>query len=626
MLAAGLAFFAFLFWSGLLTYKYYSLGYYDWDLALYSQAMWSLCHGSFEPSLFGMNFLANHSEYIAILLVPLYTLFPHPLTLITLKILSFLTGSVIIYIIAKKNLSARWALALMGLFLIYPANIFAMLHEFHFESLSIAALCLLFYYFESRKFIPFAITMIFTALIKENIPPVIMAFGLYAFFRKNTNRWLWGLIPFVFGAVVFYLSFYVVMPELRKGLASPYQYLGYYQTLGSSPFEIIKNFFIHPEKTFEILVRPRNLTYLSQLAGPLLFLPFLNHRILLIFPIFLQNLLSSSWQMQTIFFHYGAPIVPFLFFSTIYVIKGVLAGSNKKLIKVECAIMIAVFIFCLMSNSKNIYRRLAGKNFASIPAIWEMIKKIPPEAGVITTLDFDDQLSQRKHLYSFLDVARNIRGLSWRPFQFPQEVSYALVNFDNGWILDQLRSNSKTLNRIKEFYFGQDWEIVDAVQDTALLKKGRHGDLQLVEHATTPFPIARDKKTHVIDDNLTLLTYELGGDNLGRKGLLPLTFFWKSNRDVDADYKMVIIISEGQKEVAFRIRRIGYTIYPTSIWRQGDYLKERYWLYLPPLKAGYYPIQIRFYDETHNKTATIKSSGDPSKSGSILFAGNLIVK
>jgi len=135
--ALGVCVLAYFFWADLLTNKFYSLGYYDWDFDLAAQTMWNLCHGSTRVSLYGTNFLANHSEYFAFLLVPVYSFFQHPLTLIHLNLLSFFGGAFVFYRIAQKNIGSWMAICFMTLFIIHPANIFMLLYEFHFESLAI---------------------------------------------------------------------------------------------------------------------------------------------------------------------------------------------------------------------------------------------------------------------------------------------------------------------------------------------------------------------------------------------------------------------------------------------------------------------------------------------------------
>src|SRR3989338_8628133 len=152
IIALILCFFMFFLWSIILSFKYYNFGYYDWDLALYAQAMWNLSHGTPTSSLFGTNFWANHANYIAVALVPFYKIFPHPLTLITLKISSFALGGFLFYRIAKVPVGGLIANILLVIYFIFPANIFMLLHEFDFESLSIAIIFMAFYFQTKENF------------------------------------------------------------------------------------------------------------------------------------------------------------------------------------------------------------------------------------------------------------------------------------------------------------------------------------------------------------------------------------------------------------------------------------------------------------------------------------------
>jgi len=91
----------FVIWSCLLRYKFNHFGYWDWDLSLYSQAMWNLCHGTTYTSLFGTSFLANHAHYFSFFLLPIYYFFQHPLTLVHLNLFSFFAGAFLFFLIAK---------------------------------------------------------------------------------------------------------------------------------------------------------------------------------------------------------------------------------------------------------------------------------------------------------------------------------------------------------------------------------------------------------------------------------------------------------------------------------------------------------------------------------------------
>lgn len=474
--AFGLCALVFLFWVGLLTLKYYSFGYYDWDLAMYAQVMWNLKHGSLYSSLMGMNFLGNHAEFISFLILPIYWIFSHPLTLVFLKVFSHAAGAFVLYLWAKKNIPPGGAVILMVLFLSFPANIFVLLYEFHFESLNVGLLFLLFYFFQTQKFLPFCLTMIVTSLIKENMPPIVAAFGIYALFSKRKKKWRWSMVPIIWGALIFCATMLWITPWVRMtdGLHSANQYVGLYSSLGATPVEIIKTFFFHPEKIFSVILHPSNIHYLTELFRPLLFLPvFSPHILFLALPIFLQHLLSSAPQQKTIFYHYAATLAPFIFLAALQSLKFIHAKFKPFFYYILLSMLILTCALNLSLSRENIVARVSPlKNHLAI-AQWQMVQKIPKDAGVIATLSFLAELSGREHAYSFLDVLRNVKGLSGQPFQLDPSISYALIDFEDGWIKDEIfhSPNSKeALSRMRAF-LNEGWSVESAAGHTVLFKR-----------------------------------------------------------------------------------------------------------------------------------------------------------
>ena len=629
--AFGLCTLVFLFWVGLLTFKYYSFGYYDWDLAMYAQVMWNLKHSSLYSSLMGMNFLGNHAEYVAFLLLPIYLIFSHPLTLVVLKILSHTVGAFVLYLWAKRNIPATGALTIMILFLSFPANIFALLYEFHFESLNVGLLFLLFYFFQTQKFLPFCFTMIVTSLIKENMPPVIAAFGIYALFSKRKNKFLWILVPILWGIFFFGTTICWITPLVRTsdGLNSANQYVGLYSSLGSSPLEIIKTFLCHPLKIIAVILEPYNIHYLTELFRPLLFLPFLSpHILFLALPIFLQHLLSSAPTNHTIFYHYAATLTPFIFLAAVQSLKFIYTKFNPFFYYVLLSMLVLTCVLNLRLSRENIVQRIACfENRLALPQ-WQMVQEIPKDAGVIASLSFLAELSQRETVYSFLNVVRNSSGLSGQPFHLPQSVSYALIDFEDPWIQNEALSSKNPeefLLRIQNFFNNQ-WAVKDAIGDIVLFQRGiGEKTASLVERSTNPFLSPRtDSNNILIDNKFVFLRCEINNHHLKRKGILPLTFYWKAQEDIHENYFLTITLKQKEYTIFRQTRRIGYTIFPTITWLKGNYVKEDYWLLLPKLPAGEYFLEINFYNSDTRRGGSIKNPASTDSIGrNILKVGKI---
>ncbi|MBF0618941.1 MAG: DUF2079 domain-containing protein, partial [Candidatus Omnitrophica bacterium] len=155
-------------WGLVLTLKYYHFGYTGSDLALYAQLMWNLAHGNTHTSLFGGNFLIDHANYIAFLLAPLFAILPTALALLYLKVIVFFAGAYVLYLIALKKLSPALSFFFMLGYVVYPPNISMLFFEFNFENLAPAFIFLAFYFFDQKRLMPFLLTGLLLASIKEN--------------------------------------------------------------------------------------------------------------------------------------------------------------------------------------------------------------------------------------------------------------------------------------------------------------------------------------------------------------------------------------------------------------------------------------------------------------------------
>ena len=182
-------------WSYVLDLQYYCFAYTSWDLPLYANLMWNLCHGSMSTSLFGGNFLIDHFNVIAFLLVPFYYFFQSAFTLLIFKLFAFFAGAYILYLLASKNLGGLWGILFMLAYMFYPTNVALMFFEFNFETLALPMIFLLFYYFEEKKYLSFMVCCVLLTMVKENMPLVVFMFGIYAFLTRREDWLRWGLCP-----------------------------------------------------------------------------------------------------------------------------------------------------------------------------------------------------------------------------------------------------------------------------------------------------------------------------------------------------------------------------------------------------------------------------------------------
>jgi len=601
--ALGLCFVVFSLWGILLTKKYLNFGYYDWDLAFFNQATWNLLHGEQYVSLFDLNFFSNHSNLIAYLCLPLYALAPHPLTLVFLKVFSVVAGGYILYFIGKKKIGPVEAMLFMGFYFLYVPNLFGLIYEFDFESLSPIFLFLLYALFQNKNLVAFLMTAFITIFIKENMPMIIVAFGIFALFAKNRNKLTWGIIPIALGLSSFYLLTSVIIPHFRGG--NVHGYIGFYTQLGESPLEVVWTIVLHPWKVLPYFKDPSNIRFLFELFSPLLFLPILSpHTLFLISPIFLQHLLSSGHQHHTIYYQYVLSIAPFLFLaalSTFFTLKRFLRPLF------QIIILVLIVVLSCLSFKKYLPSLLPRLNLASDhlnPSRWAMVRTIPPTSSVIASFDFLAELSNRKDLYAFYKVySFDHREM----FKIPSTVQYAIVDFKDRW-LEAIYSKepSQTTTYLQKFFLDNTWGVLQASENIILFKKGENKKFLEIDTFNSSI---RYNIFYNVNESFGLKFLTGITEVTENQKVLPLNFEWFVYQDIEENYAAQILVLQEGKSIAIRNHYIGYKIYPSFMWKKGDLVRERYWLNVSNLPKGNYALELRIVNLHKNeKISPIKLS------------------
>ena len=113
-------------------------------------------------------------------------------------------------------------------------------------------------------------------------------------------------------------------------------------------------------------------------------------------------------------------------------------------------------------------------------------------------------------------------------------------------------------------------------------------------------------------DQIDLLGYSLGEDDLAPGGSLDLTLFWSPRGRPMRDYTVFIHLLDDQEQIrgqADSPPRAGR--YPTSIWDAGEVISDLHTLSLgPDLPAGEYHLAIGLYDpETGQRVGVVDGNG-----------------
>jgi len=591
--------------------KYQSFEYKDFDLAVYAQTMWNILHGSIYSSILGIDFLGNHASFILFLITPIYFVFRHPLTLLFLQTLSLGIAVYPIYLIAKNEINETVGLTIVFVYLLYPPLGYVNLFEFHPTVFATSFLVFMFYYFKRQNFKRFTLFMILSLFCQENIPLIIVPVGIYAFFTKRSMRWI--LTPVFLGIVWFLVVVGKVIPHFNNYTI---QFISLYRHLGKSIPEVFEFVITHPIEVGKMIFTKQKMIFISQIFMPLSFFSLLGPQVLIISLALLQHLLSFRQTEHTIYYHYTAEIIPFIFISAIYGIKRFLRISY---IKTHLRQGVFLLLMITVAVTSNIH---LGPQLGLVSSInrfkkdiWDCQKErflniVPTDASVIATFEFLPKLSHRKDLYSFHHIVMGFYTLSDKPYYLPKGVEYALIDFNDSLTFNSFYIPGRADANLRNFIIANKWGIVDMLGSLVLLKRDHLSKYNFYQ-VLKKIPRISNTTAASVDNELEFVGYDVNcRKKIFRGKQVELTFYWKALKKVKRDYGNFIDIIDERGKLRYRfIKPICYRIFPTYLWQRQEIVKEDYNLLIPEdIKKDTYSIRIGMFDYKTKKIYPMFSS------------------
>jgi uncharacterized membrane protein len=572
------------------------------DIAVY----WNSLHGKLlyfpflEENIFGV-----HLYLILFLILPIYAFFQHPITLLFLQTLFLGLAAYPLYLLARLKLNKPFALGIGIAYLLYPSLGFINLFETHFDSFVILFTFFALYYFESGKFNRFLIFTLLALACKENASLFIFMFGVYAFLRKKSKRWIY--VPLILGGAWFFLAIKLIIPHFAKqaGLyPGGFVWSVLYGHLGKNPLEMIKTILMHPIAVAKFAFLPRKVLYLLVLFMPLGFVSLFSPAPLLIaLPIFMQNLLSLNFNQTQIRYQYVAMLIPFIFFSAILTLEKLL--KNKTIFPERNKLLVCLILFPLIAGVSLKAPQLYLLNYIKNYKIsdWarqkdKFIQVIPKDARVIATFQFLPKLAHRHNLYSMHFVSSGATFFSDAKYETPHNLEYALIDFNEPLMINYFYPPQAPKN-MRNFLEEGDWRVYRAADDVILFENNSKNENKLCEF------IAGSKIQNFIQANIynkiIFLGYDIKNNDVKPEGIMHLVYYWKRigliNRPV---VFFVDFLDSNNNVVLQKVHFPGYRVYLPSSWPEGQIFKENNYIFIPPvLKKGIYNLRAGlFYLDT----------------------------
>ncbi len=493
---------ALIFAASIYKYENYGQGY---DQVDFEQAIWNTLHGrvmedsrfNFTRSVFGMDWMP-----MLFFFVPAYALFPSAHTLFFLQIVGSALGAVPLYWLGRDRLKSKVAGLGAGLaYLLYPVLLHGVLNPFQVRLFAVTLLLFGFYYFEKSNWQLFASFALLAMLARSDVALVVAMFGVYAFFTRR--RWPYVVLPLLLGLSYFALSTFVILPSFDN-LGPPIATTGttgtgymscwpcghnpqlaYYGHLGSTGPEIVQYIVTHPVDIARIVFTPAKIGYLIALLLPLLFLPLLELRPLVLgFPVLALNLLSLRSSQYSIEHQYSLLIIPGLFAAAIYgAEKAPRIAARLRQLPLDSqrtlrwAQVGAVFIVAWGLVMQVPFKNPAARAFlfhetpAKVQAANQLVSMVPPDAKVAASSFLAPHLLPRRYIYNFPPAPYSPYNLGPdRQRSDYVNLDYILVDPNNSALSIEVNqvSGKSALDLLKTL---PDWRIVAQKEGLYLFKR-----------------------------------------------------------------------------------------------------------------------------------------------------------
>jgi uncharacterized membrane protein len=385
--------------------RHYNFQTQTWDMAVFVQVMWNSLHGHMmQNSLEEIpNTLGVHMSPILFFLLPGYAIFQTPYFLLIVQTIALGVGAIPLYFLAFAILKKRkYALAIAGMYLLYPSLHWINIFDFHPTSFFIPLLLGGFYYAEKQQWIPASVFFFFASITREDSILVVLFSGLYFAFlhtqNKNQKQRRIGILLAASMLVYFIVSIKFIMPALGGGLLR----LDRYQQLGSSFTEIFATILTRPSILVGTVFTIEKMRYLVWLFLPVTLLPLFSGRtLLLLVPGLLENLLTTFSLQFSGLYQYDAVLIPALFVCTIYGFQNI----SQRFPKWEKYLLyILLLVSCIGFTLRSPVNPFAfpielfstntrGQSYS------ELVRLIPADVSVSAYTNLVPHLAHREHIY-----------------------------------------------------------------------------------------------------------------------------------------------------------------------------------------------------------------------------------
>lgn len=384
---------------GQLTIRHHlGFGTSGFDLGIFDQGVWLL--SQFETpfvTVRGLHLFGDHTSFVLFAFVPIYWVAPSPVVLLGLQAVALGAGAIPAFLVARETLRSEWcALACAVAYLAHPAVAWTNMENFHPDALEVPLVLLAFYFVLMSRWRGFAVTVGVLLLVKEDVPLLTFALGLYVALRHHRRI---GLATAAASVAWFAANLLVVLPAFNpEGTL-------YASRLPSAQFGgtegLVRTLVTRPWEVVALALGPEQRWYVWQLLAPLALLSLLAPTVLLVATLpLLSNLFSTFWYQYQLEYHYTTLLVPVLVVSAITGIARVHSLRGRSVLAAAMAVVALTSAWAWGPLGRE-PRGIADPGSPRAVAARQAIELIPDDAAVSAAYPYVPHLTHRRQVYEW---------------------------------------------------------------------------------------------------------------------------------------------------------------------------------------------------------------------------------
>jgi uncharacterized membrane protein len=375
------------------------------DLGNMVQTIWSTTQGRVLEMTDGATGdqvlrLGLHVDPFLVLLAPLWTVWPSPLSLAFAQVVAVSLGALPVFWLGRRHLGSERTAGLLALaYLAYPWLAWSAVGAIHPVTFAIPLYLLCICFLDTNRLLLFTVCALLGMSTGELMGLPIVGLGIwYALARAKR---LEGALVALAGAAWTVASVFLVVPATRGDSSV---YYGFYDEVGGSPQGVLRMLFTEPATVLGALFESHDIVYLVWLALPLCGLFLLSPGLAAVgLPQLLANVLSDFRSMSDPRYHSVAAVVPFLMAASVYGVSRLPEGRRPR------AAVLVLLVSTLLALGLGPWSRAVGVvplgspdplTASHVDALRAAVALVPEGAPVAASNIAGAHLSARRYVFT----------------------------------------------------------------------------------------------------------------------------------------------------------------------------------------------------------------------------------